>query len=316
MKHGVLHQMQVPLLKKVELYKSTGELVAAGDTTNNGNGNYLVSFDNICPDSTSAQYIVKSSYYNVQYPFQFPVRDSLVYATDTINVIRQPIVSIQNACPGQANGKISIINPVGPGYAYSINNSPFQVSAEYPFLSAGMYEIGVREPGTGCYSSVMVNVPERYNTNIQVSYPKVVYCKTESTTLAPTVNGATGGRFSANPSLLIDSISGVINVASADTGIYTITYRINSSDSCINPVANTNVVVADSSLHVWTGFSDVLWSNPNNWSCNSVPTSNSNVLIYSGNVAINSHVTVNKLTVMPGANVTIWPTHSLTILNP
>jgi len=304
------------LLKKVELYKSTGELVATGDTTNDGNGNYLVSFDNICPDSTAAQYIVKSSYYNFQYPFQFPAADSIIYSTDTINVVKQPIVSIQNACPGQANGKISIINPVGPGYTYNINNSPFQVSHEYPFLSAGMYEIGVREPGTGCYSSVTVNVPQAYNTNTQVSYPQVVYCTTAGTTPSPAINGVTGGRFSASPSLLIDSVSGVINLTSADAGIYTITYRINSSDSCINPVATANVVVADSSLHIWTGVSDILWGNPSNWSCNSVPTSTSNVLIYSGTVAINSNVTVNKLTVMPGANLTVWPTHSLTILNP
>jgi hypothetical protein len=76
------------LLKKVELYKSTGELVTTGDTVNSNDGTYQVLFNNICPDSAFVKYIVKSSYYNVEYPFQFPVRDSLIYETDTINIIK------------------------------------------------------------------------------------------------------------------------------------------------------------------------------------------------------------------------------------
>lgn len=76
------------LLKKVELYKSTGELVSEGDTTSDGNGNYNVSFDTVCQDSPAASYIVQSSYYHFQYPFQLPAGDSIIYATDTINVLR------------------------------------------------------------------------------------------------------------------------------------------------------------------------------------------------------------------------------------
>lgn len=77
------------LLKSVELYKSTGEFVAMGDTANDGNGNYNVSFNTICQDLPAATYIVKSSYYHCEYPLQVPAADSIVYATDTINVFRE-----------------------------------------------------------------------------------------------------------------------------------------------------------------------------------------------------------------------------------
>lgn len=232
------------LLKRVELYKSTGEFVALGDTVNDGNGNYNVSFNNVCQQLPADSYIIKSSYYNSEYPFQFSARDSIIYATDTINVLR---------------------------------------SDQFTF----------------------------------VNYPRNIYCNTENLQETPLVNGINGGIFSADvPGLSIDSISGVINIAASDTGLYRVRYHITTNDSCVIPMASTMVRIVDSTQFVWTGAIDNTWENPANWSCNNLPTSTSDVVIYSGNVVVNSNITINRLTVKPGAGVVVNSGYNLTILNP
>ncbi len=159
----------LPLLKKVELYKATGEFVATGDTVSDGNGNYTVSFNNVCPEAGVSQYIVQPVYYHTEYalsPAIWPSNDpdSLVYGKDTIDVVRS-----QEADPAQS---------------------------------------------------------------------------------------------------------------------------------------------------VWTGAVDNSWENAANWACNNLPTDNSMVIINSGSVIINSNITVKKITVTPGANLTVNPGFDLTILSP
>jgi hypothetical protein len=67
---------------------------------------------------------------------------------------------------------------------------------------------------------------------------------------------------------------------------------------------------------VWTGAVDNSWENPANWSCNNLPTASSNVIIYSGNVVVNSDVTVNTLTVRPGASITVNSGFNLNVITP
>ena len=72
----------------------------------------------------------------------------------------------------------------------------------------------------------------------------------------------------------------------------------------------------NASQTVWTGSVSTAWEEPLNWSCGNLPTSSSNVIINHDTVIINSNVTVNSITVQPGAGVTVNPGYNFTIIQP
>ncbi len=65
----------------------------------------------------------------------------------------------------------------------------------------------------------------------------------------------------------------------------------------------------------WTGAVSSEWENSANWLCGTVPGRFEDVIINSGNVIINSNVTVNSLLVMPAAVLTVTGGYTLIVLN-
>jgi len=65
--------------------------------------------------------------------------------------------------------------------------------------------------------------------------------------------------------------------------------------------------------NTWTGEINNAWNNPYNWSCGTVPDNNTDVVIKSGAVFINSDVSARSVTIKPGAIVTVSPGYVLTI---
>jgi len=66
----------------------------------------------------------------------------------------------------------------------------------------------------------------------------------------------------------------------------------------------------------WTGSVNSLWENPSNWSCGSLPDSNTDVIINSGLTnypVLNFNTSVRSLTINPNASFTIVPPYNLTI---
>jgi hypothetical protein len=86
-------------------------------------------------------------------------------------------------------------------------------------------------------------------------------------------------------------------------------------DPLIEMYATDTIQVIKSVPFVWTGSISAEWENPLNWSCNTLPGNTSNVFINGGNVQLNSNVTVNSITVQPGAAVTVAPGYHLTLLS-
>jgi len=66
-------------------------------------------------------------------------------------------------------------------------------------------------------------------------------------------------------------------------------------------------------INTWTGATSNAWENTANWSCGTLPDANTDVTISSGNVIINSNVTIRTLTIAPGAAITVQPGFTLTI---
>ena len=82
---------------------------------------------------------------------------------------------------------------------------------------------------------------------------------------------------------------------------------------CIVDGANSYVFSLKFS-NTWNGTFSNSWENPLNWSCHYVPDANTEVIIEGGTISINSDAIVRKMTVKPGAIVTIEAGHNLTVL--
>jgi uncharacterized delta-60 repeat protein len=83
---------------------------------------------------------------------------------------------------------------------------------------------------------------------------------------------------------------------------------------CIVDGGSSNITTIHFS-NEWTGAVSNEWENPANWLCGTVPGSFEDVIINTGNVLINSNVTINSLLVTTGAVLTVGGGYTLTVLH-
>ena len=67
--------------------------------------------------------------------------------------------------------------------------------------------------------------------------------------------------------------------------------------------------------NIWTGLVNSFWEIAGNWSCGRVPDIETDVIINSGTVTINSAAFCRRITAGPNANITVTPGFSLTVAN-
>jgi hypothetical protein len=65
----------------------------------------------------------------------------------------------------------------------------------------------------------------------------------------------------------------------------------------------------------WNSTSETAWENAANWSCGTLPDNNTDVVIKTGTLFLNSDATVRSLTVTEGATFNIAPGRHLTVLH-
>jgi gliding motility-associated-like protein len=158
------------LFKRVELLNLAGTILTTGTTTSAGNNELEASFTNICPATSPATYIVRSVYQKIDDPAVE------IFGTDTVTVTRDanmPVTAtaIDPLCPG-SNGTVTITDPVGPVYEYSVDGINWQVSPSFN-LPANTYTVRVRIVNTFCGGSAVATLtdPPRFATNGTVQRP-------------------------------------------------------------------------------------------------------------------------------------------------
>lgn len=88
-----------------------------------------------------------------------------------------------------------------------------------------------------------------------------------------------------------------------------------NSYTCLSNGVKSKLNFSISFANSWAGPNNGAWENPANWSCGTLPDSNTDVLISSGTVTLNTDVTVRTLTVSAGATLTIAPGVNLMVLH-
>jgi hypothetical protein len=75
---------------------------------------------------------------------------------------------------------------------------------------------------------------------------------------------------------------------------------------CVVDGVSSNVVYLTFSS-TWNGLADNLWENPANWSCGALPDANTDVIINSGTVILNSNAIIRSITLSTGVDFTVSP---------
>ena len=145
------------LFKRVELLDMSGNIVSTGSTTNLGNSVLEASFPNICTTTSPASYVVRSVYSKIDSPAVE------IFGTDTVTITRDASLPLltnktEPLCFG-GSGTITVTDPLGPVYEYSINGTSWQTSPTFT-LPAGTYTVRTRITGTLCSGSSVVTVNE------------------------------------------------------------------------------------------------------------------------------------------------------------
>ena len=122
----------------------------------------------------------------------------------------------------------------------------------------------------------------------------------------------------------LDTGNGFVNIADNTnyTGTNTSSLQLNNIPSSWNGykyacVSNSiwSKVFSLQFANRWIGLSGTAWDNPLNWSCGTVPDSNTDVVINSGTVVLNTNTTIRTLKLNAGVNLTVNAGFILTILH-
>jgi len=143
-------------------------------------------------------------------------------------------------------------------------------------------------------------------------------CANGGVTLASNITGASyqwqqnsGGSF-VNISNGIN-FSGVntpnLQISNIPSSWHSYLYRCVVSGNFISTIYKLNTA------NTWTGTVSTAWENPSNWSCGTVPDANTDVIINSGTVVINSNVTIRSLEINSGVNLSVNTGMTVTILH-
>ncbi len=122
----------------------------------------------------------------------------------------------------------------------------------------------------------------------------------------PSGSSNASGLFSSTTGLVIDPVTGGIDLAASTLGSYTVTYTVAAAGGCGQYQTTTSVSIAAPGS--WTGAVDNDWNNRNNWLCGQVPTASTNVSVQSGaaNLPIITSVqALNDLDIQSGASLII-----------
>ena len=134
-----------------------------------------------------------------------------------------------------------------------------------------------------------------------ISYTGSPYCAGGSA--AVTLTGTTGGAYTASPNtLVINALTGLVDLATSPSGTYTVTYTESAVGGCSTYTAPTTLITITAGV-TWLGVNND-WFDTQNW-CGGVPTSSTNVIIPV--IGSNKYPIITTASTASAANISIAP---------
>ena len=187
------------------------------------------------------------------------------------------------------------------------------------FINPNQFTATVTMPSNaiaGTYHVVVTN-PDGQNSSTNFEY--VGGCPTEICSSSTITSNITGTSFQWQVST--DSVV-FTNVTNGGfySGANTVTLQLNNVPTSWRGFQFRCVVDGNNSIvhtlrfsNYWTGALNSAWENAGNWTCGKIPDQNTDVIINSGTVIVNSNQTVRSLSVAPSVSLTVNPSFKLTL---
>ncbi|MCG2617058.1 gliding motility-associated C-terminal domain-containing protein [Terrimonas sp. NA20] len=223
---------------------STGTVTQTGQT----GGTYSASGSLSIHPSTGAINIAASTpgTYTVTYTFSNGTCSNTT--TTQVTIVSAPVLVINNPAPVCAPSSVDLTDPAitagstsGLSFSYYTNASGTTALTNPSAVSAsGTYYIQGSTPG-GCVTTIgAVNVVINPLPVATISYTGSPFCNTGNAVVTQT--GQTGGSYSSGAGLIIDPVTGTIDLGASTPGSYTITYSF-SNGTC-SRTTTANIVIA------------------------------------------------------------------------
>ncbi len=220
---------------------------------------------------------------------------------------------------------------VATGQAITLGGIP-----EYFGMPVGIVSYAWTSPTAGYFGPLVQNPHVTINPTISADYYLIIQDQSGNpkindtvriTVCAPICPGGntsfTSNVTGASYQWQQDTGSGFANISNNANfaGTNTLTLQLNNIPNiwygykyrCISN-GNTSETSILTFSNSWTGSVSTQWENPANWSCGVVPDANTDIVINSGTVILNSNVTIRSLKLNPGASLTVSTGNTLTIL--
>ncbi|MET0465133.1 MAG: gliding motility-associated C-terminal domain-containing protein [Chitinophagaceae bacterium] len=216
--------------------------------TGQAGGTYSASGSLAINPSTGAINIAASTpgTYTVTYTFSNGTCSNTT--TAQVTIVQAPVLVITNPAPVCAPSPVDLTSAAitagsTPGLSFSYyTNAAGTIAMTNPSAvsASGTYYIQGTTPG-GCKTTIgTVTVSINPLPVATISYAGSPFCSSGNAAVAQT--GQAGGSYSSSSGLIIDPVTGAINLAASTPGSYTITYSF-TNGTCAN-TATTSIVIA------------------------------------------------------------------------
>jgi len=197
----------------------------------------------------------------------------------------------------------------GVTYSWTSNPAGFTSALSNPVISPSVTTTYILTITSGSCSSTDTIIARVFNLS-----PRPV-CPGGDTTLFATVSGTvyqwqvnTGSGYTniSNNATYSGTNTNALGLINLPSSFYGYKYR------CVVD-GTTDIATTLKIENNWTGSVNNFWNNPANWSCGNIPDGNTDVVIASGSVILNTNGTCRSIYVAPGATFTVSPGVTLTI---
>lgn len=225
-----------------------GQSVSLTATPSSGGGTY-----SWLPGGASTQSITVSPGTSTTYTVTYTLSGCSGTGTGVVTINPVPTVSISpvspTVCAGQSATLTATPSLGGGTYSWSPGGS---TSTSITVSPASTTTYTVTYTLSGCVGSATRTITVNPIDNASFNYSSSTYCQT-GTNPAPTISGLAGGTFSSSPGgLVINTSTGLINLASSTLGSYNVTYTTNGAcpNSSTVPI---NITSAPSATFSYAG---------------------------------------------------------------
>lgn len=250
--------------------------------------------------------------------------NTISYTGSTTNIcLGANVAQLTGSQPGGGNGEYlylwesSLVSATGAfspaaGMNNSINYTPQALTQTTWFRRV------VTSPSSNCAASVseVLKITVNPIPTAEVQVPEAV-CSGQNSTISATLTGTGPWRIS----VLMNGTSVNLDVPTRNfsqsipvnqTTSFEVTSIVDLGTTCVNSNPGISFTIEVNNEWIWTGAQDTNWNNPNNWSCNTLPTRLTDVLIpnnlVSGNyplVSAGNNALAKDLIIENGASVTV-----------